>query len=870
MSNLGVTAILASTLSLDANSSYVQRGQCVATEKLVGAWIYCSADAGGTAPFKINVYDKAAADYYPEDVIATSAELAVPASASWAWRYVAFASEPTLTSGAYYYFGPHTSSNRLNIRYATTGGQNYEQGDTYSDGPEDPWAPAGGGGPGTRQYSCYLVTEPLNSAPNAPSLTYPIGGVVVNRDGPVTFTWAFSDPDSGDTQSAYDVRYRVVGDPTWISLGWQTSANSEHTFAAATFTAGQNYEWQAATKDNHGAAGTWSSSAYYTAQATPATPTLDEPDPLDTIAAPTSTLQWTVTNQDAYQARSVADSAGSPDTNTVYTDTGEVVSTSARTCLLAFPVNGRVEHVQLRVKYLGIWSAWATAKVTVSWTGPAKPVCSVVPQTTPGCIRVGCLYFSPGGSYPAPTSYDVFRSEDAGATYIRIAKDLDPDERYDDYAVGSGVEYHYYVRAKATNGTFTDSDIEIDGYHPDNWDDIVAAGLATEITPSTDTGFQVYSNPGRFFGPALTNGFTNPGFRTDTNADGQADGLSLGGGPVAGLAWSLAGGQQRIMAGYTAGDGATWYLRSDHIAGYSAGDQATFQMEILSKTVLGCTPQISIQAYDAVNGFLGVSSGTVPASGVGSHTWVLPANTAKIRVALLVTDWGTGDILDITFTNWCVTKSAYRAPYFDGSSPGASWTGTPDASTSTMPASSLVLSVPLGTTAYTAALRYSAKWAHNDGLQWYLARLWTASHNRSSLVKNASNQLELWATDGTHSVNAQSTAQTLAPDTVNHLVTRLEWNHAAELNLNGTDATDGDATLVDPQDLITVKLDGQIYAYIGPVVISAERKSDAWVADVQAGSGGAYAEPIGLFFNHLEPGDIIIPLTSSGKAYLKL
>ena len=82
---------------------------------------------------------------------------------------------------------------------------------------------------------------------------------------PARFTWTFSDPDAGDSQSAFKLRLREQGTGTWyyaqadgtltVAEGWLTSSNEYWDLAADILTNGKTYEWQVATKDAAGVEG---------------------------------------------------------------------------------------------------------------------------------------------------------------------------------------------------------------------------------------------------------------------------------------------------------------------------------------------------------------------------------------------------------------------------------------------------------------------------------------------------------------------------------------------------------------------------------------------------------------------------------------
>lgn len=301
-------------------------------------------------------------------------------------------------------------------------------------------------------YSLSIKTA--NATPNAPTLVTPISATVIDKDVSNVFDWTFSDPDAGDSQSAYELQYRLVGAGSWTSTGQVTTTTTQRTITGGTLTAG-NYEWQVRTWDALGAVGPFSSSAFFTAAATPATPTITSPTAGSTIASASDTVDWSAPSQTSYQVRKVADSAGSPDTGTVYYDSGEVVDALSRSAALTFPTNSRWEHIQVRIKASGLWSAWASVRVQVSYTPPATPTAVVTANTPSGAVTITATHPTPTGSQPTITAMDVYRREGSSGEGFCVAADVAPGGSFIDYAVASGVAYQYRVEDTGDNGTST-------------------------------------------------------------------------------------------------------------------------------------------------------------------------------------------------------------------------------------------------------------------------------------------------------------------------------------------------------------------------------------------------------------------------------
>lgn len=230
-----------------------------------------------------------------------------------------------------------------------------------------------------------FTLDSLNSPSNASTNLTPSGSAIINRDVTNRFAWSFSDPDTGDQQSAYSLQYRVVGAGAWTTV--TGGASQFHDFAAGTFTAG-NYEWQVRTTDNSGLVGPWTSSAFFTAAAPPPGPSITAPVNGGTITGSPFLVTWTAAAQDAYQLRVLADAAGAPDTANVLYDTGTVATSGARSRQVDFPTNGITVHVQVRVQTTGLWGDWTSVSASVAFTPPQAPQLAPFGDETRGAVIV--------------------------------------------------------------------------------------------------------------------------------------------------------------------------------------------------------------------------------------------------------------------------------------------------------------------------------------------------------------------------------------------------------------------------------------------------------------------------------------------------
>lgn len=122
-----------------------------------------------------------------------------------------------------------------------------------------------------------------NRHPDEPNLVAPSDNIVVQDTDAVTFDWSFKDPDDGDSQTAFTLRWRRAAQGTandkpsdWTVVEKKTR-DTAWVISAGTFRSGAYYEWEVRTRDEQGAWGRFALPRAFYCQGSSSTPRLTYP-----------------------------------------------------------------------------------------------------------------------------------------------------------------------------------------------------------------------------------------------------------------------------------------------------------------------------------------------------------------------------------------------------------------------------------------------------------------------------------------------------------------------------------------------------------------------------------------------------------------
>lgn len=168
-----------------------------------------------------------------------------------------------LVAGVPYLFGVHSTGGNVgnqgtsNTYAANSTKDSTPSGITWTRTSAGYFTIAEDSNPGAATNGEPFITISFNgpNVPPVPTITLPKEYEKLAATSPQTFTWTVADSES-NAQYRYQIDYRVRDSGAAWTSAVVTSSTPSHTFAANTFTSGQEYEWRLRLDDNQG--GGWS------------------------------------------------------------------------------------------------------------------------------------------------------------------------------------------------------------------------------------------------------------------------------------------------------------------------------------------------------------------------------------------------------------------------------------------------------------------------------------------------------------------------------------------------------------------------------------------------------------------------------------
>lgn len=300
--------------------------------------------------------------------------------------------------------------------------------------------------------STIVLTDTLNVAPFAPTLT---DRVTFNASSPATFAWAFSDANTDDAQTAYQLQiFRTSDNAIQHDTGKVPSGAHSFVLPAATLINDEAYYWKVRVWDLADVVSPYSATdAFNTVSTAITTITVPAADNPPDAQGSTYHVEWatTVIVQAKYRLRLI-----NTQNAAVILDTGFVTSTQTFFDLTGLQ-NGITYRVEVTVRNnVDVESQTGTRLITPVYIEPMTPVVTAVavPESIDpltgkmigGYVLISVDNPTPTGAEPEPVSNDLFKAELPSGSFARVAS-IANDGTYIDRNVRSDRQYSYYVRA---------------------------------------------------------------------------------------------------------------------------------------------------------------------------------------------------------------------------------------------------------------------------------------------------------------------------------------------------------------------------------------------------------------------------------------
>lgn len=288
-------------------------------------------------------------------------------------------------------------------------------------------------------YSDPSNTVALLAPPNPPTGLVPNGVAVAA--GTVRFQWVHNPVDT-TAQTAYELRHRLVGGPSWTTLSGTTAAYRDVSLTASA----TDREWQVRTKGSHASWSDWSAVALVSVITVPGVAVTQ---PGDTWGEPVLPVQWSWSQaegrpQSAWRVRLfdvalnlLEEREGSGDVSSV---------------TLNYRVaTGQTYIVEVQAATGSVWSAWASQQFDTLFVPPAVPDVSGGWTEPDGSVTLTVEEGVEDPAPPATVSVTVERAVDGGDTWELVLVTV-PGVTFSDGESLSNGETLYRVTAIAASG----------------------------------------------------------------------------------------------------------------------------------------------------------------------------------------------------------------------------------------------------------------------------------------------------------------------------------------------------------------------------------------------------------------------------------
>ncbi|OPH48873.1 hypothetical protein BC351_38160 [Paenibacillus ferrarius] len=252
--------------------------------------------------------------------------------------------------------------------------------------------------------------------------------------------WSFSDPDAGDTQSAYDVQiYNSAGTTLISDSGWITSSSTSYTIPSNILTRGTTYGWRVAVRDNKGGTSAFSTIYYLKPNRIP-TLTLTSYTDGQQVSDNVLTFAWTYADVDGQTQTNYRVQGSKDNWASVGYDSGVLSGSSATHTTSAIPD--------------GTWNFRVTAYDGMEWSAVATRSNLNIPNAyEPNntnaqafAINYNTMYTS---AISSATDVDFFKYTAPTTGIDRVTFTMPADKNFDIYIYDSNMNF---IVAGVTSG----------------------------------------------------------------------------------------------------------------------------------------------------------------------------------------------------------------------------------------------------------------------------------------------------------------------------------------------------------------------------------------------------------------------------------